>query len=394
MAVQSKQGAVAELLGRLVACPSVNPGGGAPGPDGGELRMATLLGDMVRPWGADTRVIDLGLGRCTFLATWPGKQPERTLLLDAHADTVTIEGMTIAPFDPVVRGGRLYGRGACDTKGGMAAMLLAIRSILDADGEPPVTLRFVATGDEEDGAKGAAQLVGTGLRADGAIVAEPTDLRIVTAHRGVARFSIVLGGRAAHSSVPASGINAVEAAAVLVDALRRDFATRFACRAYPGLESPTVCVTMIEGGTRINIVPDRCRIGVDCRCLPGETREHLERAMRDCLDTLCESWPGLTAASDLYQWYPAMAGQPDDAFAACMRAGCADALGDVTCTTAPYGTNGGHFSAAGIPCIVFGPGSIEQAHTADESVELEQVARAVDAYAGMIRAFGRSTHGG
>jgi acetylornithine deacetylase len=292
--------------------------------------------------------------------------------------------MTIPPFEPQVRNGRLYGRGSCDTKGGMAAMLLAIRKVLDEYGQPPITLHFVATGDEEDGGLGATRLAAAGLKVDGAIVAEPTDLRIVYAHKGACRFRIALLGKAAHSSVPELGINAVEASADLMQAIRRQFISRLMNRVHPALGKAITCVTVIEGGERVNIVPDRCQIEVDCRCLPGERRQHLEKVMRGILDEQAASLPGLRYECEIFQWYPALAGNPSDAFTSRMAAAAQGALGSDFLVTAPYGTNAGFFNEVGIPCIVFGPGSIAQAHTADEFVEIEQVAWAVPVYARMI----------
>jgi acetylornithine deacetylase len=307
------------------------------------------------------------------------------LLLDAHADTVGANGMTIPPCDPQVRDGRLYGRGSCDTKGGMAAMLLAIRAVLDESGRPPVTLHFTATGDEEDGGLGAARLVETGFKADAAIIAEPTDLRIVYAHKGACRFRVALRGKAAHSSVPELGVNAVEAAADLIQAIRGQFIGRLMYRVHPDLGKAITCVTVIEGGERVNIVPDRCQIEVDCRCLPGERRHHLEQVMRGLLDELVATQPGLRYECEIFQWYPALAGSRSDAFVTRMAAAARLLPGPDPLVTAPYGTNAGFFSEVGIPCVVFGPGSIAQAHTADEYVELDQVARAVPVYANMIR---------
>ncbi len=380
---------VAELLGRLVACASVNPGmNRAVSPGSGELPMAELLCPLLRSWGAQTQQVELAPGRCNLIATWQGKDASRALLLDAHADTVGVEGMTIPPFTPEIRAGRMYGRGACDTKGPMTAMLLAIRKILDEDGCLPLTVHFAATGDEEDGARGAVQLAESGLPFDAVIVAEPTEMKVVYAHKGACRFRISLTGKAAHSSVPGLGVNAVEAAADLVCAIRRDFLGKLQHQTHSDLGNATVCVSTITGGTRVNIVPDQCQFEVDCRCLPGERKEHLDAAMGAMLTGLADSWLGLRAESDMFQWYPALAGSGVDLFVSRMSDACGKVMGSCQRGTAPYATNGGFFSQLGRPCIVFGPGSIAQAHTADEYIELAQVEQAVDVYAAMIRAFG------
>ncbi len=388
MTSTARNNAVVELLKCLVACPSVNPGPHQnPGPGSGERGMTELLTPLLKSWGATVQRIELAPDRFNLIATWPGKISTRSLLLDAHADTVGNEGMTIPPFDPVIHDGRLYGRGSCDTKGPMAAMLLAIKKILDEDGQLPLTVHFAATGDEEDGAMGATQLVQSGLHLDGVIVGEPTDLKIVYAHKGACRFRIILTGKAAHSSLPSLGINAVEAAAELVLMIRHQFPERMQYRNHPELGPATLCVSTISGGNKVNIVPDRCQMEVDCRCLPGERRPHLEQEMNRLLITLAKSYPGLRAECQIFQWYPAMAGNTADTFVAHMTEACGTVTGARLMSTAPYATNGGFFSEKNIPCIVFGPGSIANAHTADESVELAQVEQAVEIYARMIRAF-------
>ncbi len=382
--------AVTELLGRLVACPSVNPGPfRIPDAGFGEKPLAELLAILLQSWGARTQITDLAPGRCNMVASWQGATNGRSLLLDAHMDTVGVEGMTIPPFEPRIREGRLYGRGACDTKGPMAAMLLAIRKILDEDGQLPVTLHFAATGDEEDGAMGATCLVESGLSVDAAIVAEPTDLKIVYAHKGACRFRITLKGKAAHSSVPWLGVNAVVAAADMVSLIHREFPARMQYRGHRELGSPTVCVSTINGGVKVNIVPERCQFEVDCRCLPGERRDHLESSIRGLIGTVVAAYPNLGVECEVFQWYPAMAGSVEDSFVAHMTETCATVTGSHQAGTAPYATNGGFFSQRNIPCIVFGPGSISQAHSADEFIDLSQVEQAVEAYARMIRAFAR-----
>lgn len=382
--------AVVDLLSRLVACPSVNPGA-APVPDWrlcGEVRLAEELESLLRSWGARTTRDEWAPNRCSLVATWAGKNPRRSLLLDAHMDTVGVEGMAISPFQPSIREERLYGRGACDTKGPMAAMLLAIRTILDEEGELPVTLHFAATGDEEAGARGVARLVDSGLRPDAAIIAEPTGMKVVYAHKGACRFRVTLRGRAAHSSIPERGINAVEGAAAAIVAIRRDFIGGLRVPRHSELGSATVASTMITGGQLVNIIPDQCCFEVDCRCLPGERRKHMESLMGRLVERVMQDWPGMGIVNEVFQWYPALAGAVDHPFVARMSQAVAGVSGSVTTGTEPYGTDGGFYGEQGVPCVVFGPGSISHAHTADESIELAQVCQAIKTYASMIRAFG------
>jgi acetylornithine deacetylase len=378
----------ADLLSRLVSCPSVNPGRGEPaGPPFGEAAMADLLAGLLSGWGAETRKAEIAPGRFNFIARFKGADPGRSLMLEAHADTVSVAGMTIDPFVPVVRDGRLYGRGSCDCKGPMAAMLLAIRTVLDEPAPPPATVYFVATGDEEVGAGGARRLMADGFRVDAAVVGEPTDLAVVCAHKGAYRCRIVTKGRAAHSSDPSQGVSAIARMARVVEAIDGPLARELRRTQHPVLGSPTVSVGVICGGRQVNIVPDRCEIEVDRRTLPGETADGVERQFRDHLDVLRAADPALEYDLEALEWLPAFEESPDGPLARRVGGACEKVLGRAEFKGVPWTANVGIFRQAGIPCLLFGPGSIRQAHTADEYVELDQVARAAAVYAEILRGF-------
>ncbi|MBE3099892.1 MAG: M20 family metallopeptidase [Planctomycetes bacterium] len=396
--MKSRRHEAKELLARLVSCPSAgpSPGGAAPA---GEAAMADLLASIVKPWGAVTRKVPIAPGRYNFIARFPGGGP-RTLMLEAHADTVPADGMTIPPFEPAVRGGRLYGRGSCDTKASLAAMLLAIRGVLESGQRPQATLYFVATGCEETGGIGARRLVADGFRPDAAVIGEPTDLDIVCAHKGAYRCRVTAIGRAAHSSDPSRGISAIAGMARVVQALegllaRR--ATRARCgssgarsnvtrRSRVGLVA-TVSVGTIRGGTQVNVVADRCEIEVDRRTLPGETHEQVAAEIRRAVDAAGKAGPRCRYEFKAYEWYPAFEEDRRGPPARLVAAAARKVLGRARFKAVPWASNAGIFREAGIPCIVFGPGSIRQAHTTDEYVDLEQVAAAARVYAEIIRTF-------
>lgn len=376
------------LLSELIACPSVNPGRGAAGGSGGEARLAEMLAALLRGWGGEVRVTEVVPGRPNLVATFVGRGDGRSLMLEAHSDTVSVEGMTVPPFEATIRDGRLHGRGACDTKGPMAAMLAALRSVLD-EGGPPGTVHFVSTCDEECGAIGASALMASGYRADIAVVGEPTGLEIVRAHKGALRWNIATRGRAAHSASPERGTNAIYAMADIVRALQRYAEGPLAARPHPLLGKPTLSVGTISGGTQANIVPEHCQIEVDRRLLPGESREGALAEMLVVLEPLRAAIPALDFSCEPLGCYPPFQEAPDGPAAALVAAACERALGRATFAVAPWASNAGFFGAAGIPCVVFGPGHIAQAHTADEFIEVEQLRRAVVAYAEIIRGAGQ-----
>jgi len=376
------------LLSELVACPSVNPG------DRqefmlpfGEGRLVALLTKRFESWGAGVQVSEVAPGRPNLLARWPGRESGHTLLLEAHGDTVSAEGMEIDPFNPVVREGRLYGRGACDTKGPMTAMLMAIREILDRDGRPPVDLCFACTADEEHGGSGARKLVADGFTADAAIVAEPTGLAIATTFKGAVRWRLRTHGIAAHTASPEDGVNAIEHMARVIGVLSGRMRERLREKWHPLLGSPTICVGTIAGGTQVNVVPAECAIEIDRRMLPGEEPEALLRELEREMNALTREVEGLRFSIEQTEYYPPLEHDPDSPLVGMLRSASERCLGRSKLIAAPCATDAGIFDEAGIPSVVFGPGSMDQAHKSIEFIDINEVCRAVEVLVEFIRGF-------
>ncbi len=377
-----------ELLSELVACASVNPGEtDRHEPPYGETRLAQRLGERLAGWGARVELPEIAPGRGSVVATFAGADPSRTLLLEAHADTVEAADMGEAAFRPVVRDGRLYGRGACDTKGPMAAMLLAIRAVLDAEGQLPATVVFAATCDEEAHSLGLRGLLEGGFAPTLAVVGEPTDLKVVCVHKGVARFRIRTLGRSGHSSQPAAGVNAISHMAQVVRVLDEVVAPALAGRSHRMLSGPTLSVGIIEGGTQVNIIPAECTLQLDRRLLPGETVESAQREIVAALDTLGPTLREFRYTIEPLTYFPPFDEGPDGLAARLVGEACQAVLGASECVGAPWAANTGFLGEAGIPCVTFGPGSIAQAHTGDEFIDLEQLAQGQAVYERIIRDF-------
>lgn len=384
-----------QLLTRLVQCPSVNPAGRQSfEPPFGEGRIARLLEELLRSWGAAVQVVEVKPGRPNVLARFEGPAGAPTLMLECHSDTVSIEGMTVPPFDAAVRDGRLYGRGACDDKGPMAAMLLAIRGLLD-EGELPVSVLFAATCGEELGALGAKALVASGAPpAKAVVVGEPTDMQIVHASKGVVRFRIETRGRAAHSSDPARGVNAIYQMRRVLDVLESQVAPRLAQQADPLLGPATLSVGTICGGTQVNIVPDRCEILVDRRTLPSEKLADVAAQVVGPLERLKEQSPSFDFAAQYAEQFPPLLTDAQAPLARLVAQACRQTLGRGELTVAPWASDAAVYAAAGMEAVLLGPGSIRQAHTADEFIELDAVARAAGTYAEIVRLYGEAPEGG
>jgi len=366
-----------ELLADLVRIPSVNPMGRTDLPPAitHEGRVTDYLEAQVRLLGVEYRRQPVAPGRDNLVAHYrPPTAPPATLLWEAHQDTVPVDGMTIDPFAAAIEGGKLSGRGACDVKAGIAAMLAAFARLVreQPPGSAAVTVAF--TVDEEHTFLGVQELVRGGLAADFAVVAEPTGLDVVTAHKGVARWRTETAGRACHSSRPQDGVSAVYRMARLLAAVEQ-YADRLAAsRPDPVLGPPTLSVGRVLGGTSPNTVPDFCRIDVDRRMLPGESAA---AALADFEAAVRRAAPDVPFRSEMALDCPPLAAADHPLVAGLGRA--IDAVaGRHSRHAVPYGTDASSIAAAGVPAVVFGPGDIAQAHTEDEWVELDQVERAAE----------------
>lgn len=376
---------VAELVARLVAIDSVNPAYGGPG----EAGVAAFLREQLSAAGLETFAQPVEPGRENVIGVLPGRDRSRRVVLEAHMDTVGVVGMTVAPFEPMVRDRRLYGRGACDTKGGLAAMLQAVLELAGEGFTPACDTWLAAVCDEEHAYRGVLSLI-DGLSAAGgttvaAIVAEPTSLRVVTATKGVLRFRIRLQGRAAHSSQPWLGASAISAAARVVLALDAAHAALAEHPGHPLLGPATGSVGTIQGGVQVNIVPEECQLAVDRRLLPGEEAEAVLAGYRDLVAKPL-------AASGVIPSFETMLVDETletshDTLAVRIAVEAAAAVGlDTTPVGVPYGSDASKLSRrAGVPSIVFGPGSIDAAHAADESVPLDDLVAAAAFYREFLR---------
>lgn len=386
---------VRSLLKELIAIPSVNPmGRDLHGPEYLETRVSEYLGTifdrLAVPW-EQHMVLP---GRANLIARFDGDPNGPTILLDAHQDTVPVDGMTIDPFDPVERDGRIYGRGASDVKGGLAAMLAAFARLALEQPAGAATVIMSCTCDEEQLVRGVCDLVklwtddsrGVTLlanRPDYAIVAEPTELDVVVAHRGATRWKIRTAGRACHSSKPSAGVNAIYRMAKVLNALE-EFATHLeeTITPHPLCGPATLSVGIITGGSSVNTVPDECLIELDRRCIPGEDgRAIIEDArafLAERLDFEFEFLPPWIIAHTLSD-------DTNGDLSQALLTQIAKVAGEHKAMGVPYGTHASRISEAGVPSVVFGPGSIAQAHTKDEWIAIDQLEAATEVYYNFCR---------
>jgi acetylornithine deacetylase len=371
------------LLQDLVSIPSVNPmGRDLRGPDFFETRVTAYLEDFFRGLGVRQERQTAAPGRDNILAYHEPPGARRTLVLEVHQDTVPTDGMTIDPFAARVEGGKLYGRGACDVKGGMAAMLSSFARLVREKPAGAARVVMACTVDEEFTFLGVRKLATTDLRGGvsgpiEAVVAEPTGLDVVHAHKGAVRWDLLTHGKSCHSSRPELGVNAIYHMAALLPHVERFAEELRATRVNPLLGPATLSVGRIEGGLSVNTVPDRCRAEIDRRLLPGEEPA---AAAGELLAYLRARAPDGVRFTFSDPWLSAHALAPDgsaDLVARLLRA-AEPVAGKRRVTAVPYGTDAGPLALSGVPCVVFGPGDIARAHTCDEWVPLGEVEQAAE----------------
>ena len=348
--------------------------------------MVGLLRELLEPSADQVEVVEVSPGRPNLIARFDGRARTPSYALEAHTDTVGVEGMVIEPFAAEIRAGRLYGRGACDTKGPMAAMLHALLRTKREWGTLPVTWYFIASCDEELGGSGARALTQSGFFCDGIIVAEPTELKVLTAHKGVLRFLLTIHGKAAHSAYPDRGSHSIHAAGSLIEGVKRLNATfREQWSEHP-LGPPSISVGTIRGGDHVNRIPDRVEMEIDCRILAEQSADELVEALDRLAKEAVQDDPGLSYDLIATQKYPGLPAVSDSGISD--LADSLAALAGQGDDQASYTTNAGFYSEAGIPAVVWGPGSIHQAHTADEWIDLEELEQASEILYQLIK----STH--
>jgi len=363
------------LLEKLIQFDSVNPSLDSNG--GGERAIGEYIVEFCRDNDIDCRLQDVEGERRNVLASVRGTGDE-ILLFVAHLDTVPARGWARNPFEPYSAESRLYGRGSCDTKASLAVMLSALNSIKRE--QPRATIVVAGSVDEEYRKMGARALGTIEPRFSGAIVGEPTNLEMVVAHKGSVRWRIETIGRAAHTSIPENGLNAIEAMAEVVISLRR-LNEDLRKRPTPLTGPPTLTVSLIEGGSDICTVPARCIISVDRRLVPGESPATALDEVNVVLDHLKSSNPHIQVRSIMppTEDFP-VSGAMATRLAEITQRACQRLGGTGEPRGVPYGTDASQLSAAGIPCIILGPGSIEQAHTINEFVEVAQLDKAFEIY--------------
>lgn len=363
---------VVKLLRDLIALPSVNNAFLPPGdPHAGEELVADYLKNRARKAGLEIETQATNSGRDNLIVRLkPLGQATHRIILAPHMDTVG--GDLDKIFRPTKKGERLHGRGACDTKGSVAVMFHAMEHLAKRHRPANTEIVFIGFVDEECNQTGSRAFSKLKLKANLALVGEPTRCRVVTAHKGDLWLRLSSRGKAAHGARPELGRNAVHTMAKCIDSIETEYAQNLGKRRHPVLGHPTINTGIVRGGSQPNIVPDVCEADLDRRTLPGESFTTISREIGEVLKKR-----GLKARLTNVKGYTCPAMETDPTLPMIQQ------LMRTVRQTKPFGVDyycdAANIAITGVPAIVWGPGDIAQAHTADEWISIRQLERGMDA---------------
>ncbi|MBP9902347.1 MAG: M20 family metallopeptidase [Verrucomicrobiota bacterium] len=364
-----------EIAQALVRIPSVNPNYDTASP--GEQEVARWIQAWGQTHGFETSTQPVLDGRANVILRCRNGADHPHLLFNGHTDTVGVTGMNVPPFGAEVRDGRLWGRGSADMKGPLACMLAAALQLRLQPEAWKGTLTLACVVDEEYRFRGTLALMQQLDPPDGAVVGEPTSLRVVRGCKGCLRFAIHARGRAAHSAHPERGRNAIVAMARAVLELNQYFAERLSRIHHPAFGCSTGSIGLIEGGSGVNIVPEHCRIQVDIRLLPSQdanaTYQEIQTTLRSRLASIPDIEWGFDPPSVIDAGYEI--GAESDL----VRRAC-DVAATGAAEVAFYSCDASKIAAKSVPCIILGPGDIAVAHTANESIAIAELEAGTEVY--------------
>jgi succinyl-diaminopimelate desuccinylase len=367
-----------ELVQELVRIPSVNP-------PGDEYEVAKFMEKNLSEIGLDVNTQQSYPGRPNVLGRLKGRKGSPILMLNGHLDVVppgNNELWTVEPFGGELRKGRVYGRGSADMKGGLAAMILAAKAIKESNLILKGDLLLSCVVDEEVSGKGARDLINQGPTADMAIIAEPTGLQLFRAHKGIIWFKISTQGHSIHScAVSSQGkageVNAIYKMVSIIEAIQK-YQIELEKRVDNLVGHPTVSIGTISGGSKTNIVPDKCSITVDRRLIPGENPIKVQAEIKDILNKIMEEDSSMKIESKVILSREGSVISEDDLIVSLSKQAMESVLGAnvsvsgyaATCDMEIFVNQGN------IPTVILGPGSLSSAHSIDENVEIKQVVNA------------------
>jgi succinyl-diaminopimelate desuccinylase len=384
------------LAQELVRIPSVYR---PEAPEGNEARVARYVADYLRGEGFEVRTEEVAPSRPNVWAIWEGDRPGKTLLFEGHTDVVTegrAEDWNYPPFGAERSGGRIYGRGACDTKGNLAAAIMAVRAIKESGVSFPGRLVLCHPVDEEGMMAGIKSFIegGHARGVDGAVICEPEEHQLCVKQKGALRVRVVVRGKMAHGAMPQSGVNPVTRAAkfvVAVEELEQEEVERHGedpFLGYPSL-TPTILMGPDRGEPQINVIPASAYIALDIRTVPAQSHDELVGRIEGCLSELSSEDPDFDASLEVIEERPPTETSVDDPLVQAMAAAYKGLTGEEPhYNGVPGATDGTLLKAwAGVPIVTTGAGDREIPHHKDEWVDEEELLIACKLYAATAMRF-------
>ena len=367
------------LLQQILQAETVNP-------PGNELKAAQILNEFFRAHEIESEIDEFLPDRANLLAKLSGEEGDRpSLLLCGHMDVVPVGGAAwdTDPFAAELHDGKIYSRGASDMKSGLAAMAVALVNLKQEGTTLPGDVLFAATAGEEVDCCGARRFVERRiLEGVGAVViGEPTREDVILAHKGALWVEITTHGKAAHGSTPEAGVNAIEHMYHVLGELLQNF--RFEVDPDPVLGSPTLAVTQIDGGIKVNVVPDECRLQIDIRTVPAQNHDEILHDIEQHLDSLKDTLPDLSYEIEVMQERLPVSTRKDEEIALAAEDLREEMHGSPSSRTgAPYYTDASILvgSSPDLPVMLYGPGDDRLAHQPNEWVDTEAFARSIEFY--------------
>ena len=366
-----------DLLTRMVAVNTTNP-------PGNERELSEFLGAELSSIGAEVSIQDAAEGRANLVARIKGGSDGPVLVLTGHLDTVAANsGWTKEPFQVTRSDGRLFGLGVTDMKGGIAAQIAAVRKLLDTGeiNRGELVLCYVA--DEESRSIGLKKALETLGHADYAVIGEPTELRPAVCHKGVVRMKVTITGKGGHAARPDHAVNPIADIPTVVNAVA-EINRRLEGKRHPLLGCGTAVITVVRAGDKGNQIPSACEMKIDRRLLPGETAE---QACAEIAEQLTTAFAGKHTTFSLVPYLSTGSGSvPEESeIVQTVSEACQRLFGHQTCVAFDGCCEQTFWEAAGVDTVIFGPGSLNQAHAADESIEESQLYDAVGGYYEIVR---------
>ena len=368
--IQINRESLLTILQKLIQIDSVNPS--LSGQGTGEALIARYIGAYLNKLGLAVRFQEIEKNRVNVLGILKGTGGGPSLMLNGHTDTVSADNMETDPFAAEKKGGKIYGRGALDMKAGVAALIMAAQTIIEAGIKLKGDLILTLVADEEYASIGTEAVVDE-YSADAAIICEPTDLAIVTAHKGFAWIKIEIFGQAAHGSLPHRGIDAIAKAGKVLAAIETLGETDLNQKSHPLLGSPSIHASLIEGGTELSTYPDYCKIELERRNLPGEDRKAVTAEIQDLLQNIQRQDDRFKADFDVFFFRPAFEISPDQPIVQTVSRSYESTFNKPPGFEGMWGwLDSAILAQAGIPAVIFGP-SGDGAHAAVEYVDVDSV---------------------